>query len=308
MSPTRLLIYMPTYGRPSLAYEQALNINSQIRANQTSVEIEFVISINSDKNYSKLDFAPLSDKLIMQHVNLGAPLNITLGYTYAVQNNFDYVWIIGDDEPIPKKAVEIVCTEISQWKIDILIGSLKFLGELKFRKSYFDLSNKTKGTISFVSSLIFKTNMFSLADIELVKDFHFSHFPHLVILNLILNREKNLDIKCISLLSICRVDKRHNWVGGQTPRNEFGYYDSVVFFGKALAIFAVEDKRYRRKELFLWWLMNWHRVKMFQHHSDFRSRMLENLSYSFKIILPLIWISKIPMWKIKDFISPVKEK
>jgi hypothetical protein len=297
---------MPTFGRSKLAFNQASNIFEQLSTNTTSVQVKFFVSINADKSYDYISFSTVSSKVIVQDLNVGAPLNITFGFAQAIEGDYEYLWIIGDDEPIPSGAINRICSEIENNNFDFLIGSNDFIGQFDYKGSYAHISKKAKGTISFVTSTVYKTSLFNMHDINAAIDFHLSHFPHLVIFNKIIQREKNLKLIFVPLLSLCRVDMRHNWIGSKTPRNAFGYEDSIVFFGKPLAILAVNSEVYQKRELFFWWLKNWHRVHMFKYNKDIRYKMLVSTSLRYSRNIPFIMLAKLPVWRLKDIIRPIK--
>jgi len=305
MKVVQLLVYLPTFGRSELAFNQASNIFEQLSSNTTSVQVKFIVSINADNSYVYQRFSKVSDKVIVQDLNVGAPLNITFGFMQAIDGNYEYLWIIGDDEPIPSGAINRICFEIENSNFDFLIGSNDFIGQFDYKGSYAAISKKAKGTISFVTSTVYKTNLFTMHDINAAIDFHLSHFPHLVIFNRIIHREKNLKLIFVPIVYLCRVDLRHNWIGSKTPRKAFGYGDSIVFFGKPLAILAVNDEFYQKKELFFWWLKNWHRVHMFKYNKDTRYKMLVSSSLRYSRNIPFILLAKLPVWRLKNIIRPI---
>ena len=149
---------MPTYGRPEVALQQAKNVYKQIQEHQknlTEINFKFIISVNSDNSYSKSEFEKNSDILIHQPINLGSNINIAFGFFQAKQHFSDYLWIIGDDEPIGESAISIISKLIYENDYDFLIGSNLLLGSFTINNSYMDLSNMTGGTPSFISSTIY---------------------------------------------------------------------------------------------------------------------------------------------------------
>ena len=302
---------MPTYGRPKVALEQAKTVYKQIQQHRktlTKVDVKFLISINSDYSYSSSKFEKYSDVLIFQPVNLGGNINIALGFFQAKQDHFNYLWIIGDDEPIPVDAVYNICQLITESSFDFLIGSLGRQGNFNSITSYQKLSQIVGGTPSFISSTIYNCELILEKDIESAVGLHFTNFPHLVIINRIIERIESIKVICLPLLSICRVDQRPNTVPAKkSPRNSFGYRDSMVFFGKPLAILGVETKKYKKRELSSWWKENWHRVNMFRDKRDFRPDLLIAISLKFYSLLPLVILGKIPFWKLKNFIKPTQK-
>jgi hypothetical protein len=302
---------MPTYGRPKIALKQAKTVFKQIQEHRktlTKIDVKFLISINCDDSYSSSEFEKYSDLLIYQPVNLGANINIAFGFFQAKQDHYNFLWIIGDDEPIPIDAVYKIYQSITESNFDFLIGSLRRQGNLDSVTSYQKLSQIVGGTPSFISSTIYNCQLILEKDIESALDLHFTNFPHLVIINRVIERNKSVKIICLPLLSICRVDQRPNTVPARkVPRNSFGYRDSMVFFGKPLAILGVVTKKYRKKELSCWWKENWHRVNMFKDKRDFRYNLLVAISLNFYSLLPLVILGKIPFWKLKNFIKPTQK-
>jgi len=303
----KLLIYMPTYGRAEIALQQAKNISLQIKnLNKIgSITVFFIISINGDKKYKVEQFRKYAHSVINREDNIEASLNALMAFKKLKNLKQDYLWIIGDDEPIAEFALETIQREILNSRFDLLIGSNRDIGKISFKKSYQKLSWATGGSNSFISSTVYKCDLIEPKDIERGLDFTFTRYPHLVILNRIIERKSKLEIYAVPLLALCRTDKRIFRII-KLPRNNFGYGDSIVFFGKPLAIFAAETHQYKRKELYLWWSRNWHRVSMFRFKSDFRYELLCSLSRRYIYLLPFIYLGTLPFWRVKDLIKPLK--
>lgn len=301
---------MPTFGRETLAYKQADNVFSQMLGKDIAkdLRIDLTVAINADLNYSAEKFSQVSNLTIMRDFNYGADINIALGFNEALKHGYDYLWIIGDDEPIPFGAVEIICEHISNSNFDLLVGSLNKVGNFRINNSYQDLVDITGGTNSFISSTIYNCKTFLDEDINSALKFSFTCFPHLVLINRVIERKPNLRVACTPLLSICRVDLRPNGPKGITPRGEFAHGDSIVFFGKPLALLGVQNKIYQRNELRSWWKKNWHRVHMYKHHRDFRPDLLNAITVKFLSLIPYVVFGKIPVWRVKNIIRPIKVK
>lgn len=301
---------MPTFGRETLAYKQAVNVFSQIldRDIAKDLKIDLAVAINADLNYSEEKFSKVSNLTIMRDFNFGADINIALGFNEALKHDYDYLWIIGDDEPIPDGAIELICEHISNHSFDLLVGSSSKMGNFEINNSYQALVDITGGTNSFISSTIYNCKFFLLDDINSALNFSFTCFPHLVLINRVIERQSNLRVTCIPLLDICRVDLRSNVSKKITPRREFAYRDSIVFFGKPLALLGVQNKIYQKSELRIWWKKNWHRVHMYKHHLDFRPDLLNAITVKFLSLIPYIVFGKIPVWRVKNIIRPIKVK
>ena len=305
----KLLIYMPTYGRAEIAFEQAKRVAIQIKNinKSTSMEVYFMIVINSDKNYRVEQFLKYAHCVINREDNIEASLNALMAFKKSTEQKFDFLWIIGDDEPIAEFALETIQREISANRFDLLIGSNREIGKLAYKNSYQKLSWATGGTNSFIASTVFRCDLIEPRDIEYGFDFIFTKYPHLVILNRIIERNKKLEIYTVPLSALCCIDNRVFKIT-KLPRNNFGYGDSIVFFGKPLTIFAAETHRYKRKELYFWWSRNWHRVDMFRFERDFRYELLCLLSRRYFLLLSFICLGALPFWRIKDIIRPLKIK
>ena len=299
---------MPTYGRPEVAFQQASNIYSQISnlQSQNKISVKYIVSINGDKSYPVIKFSKVADTIIEQSFNMGASLNIVYGFISALKFDYDFLWIIGDDEPIPKDAVHKICQLIEKDSFDFLIGSLNKCSNLNLINSYQKLSSITGGTNSFISSTIYRCDLISKKDIDSALDFHFTNFPHLVIINRIIERADITKVICVPLFSICRMDLREPPIGGKTPRKAFGYGDSLVFFGKPLTLLGVETNTYKKRELLFWWAKNWHRVSMFKDKDDFRPKLLEVLSSEYFSLRLFIMLGRLPIWKLKNLLRPIK--
>ena len=303
------LIYMPTYGRPEVALQQAKNVYKQIQEHQknlTEIDFKFVISINCDNSYPKNEFEKNSDILIHQPINLGSNINIAFGFFQAKQSSYDYLWIIGDDEPIGEFAISIISRLIYESDYDFLIGSNLMLGNFTINNSYMNLSNMTGGTPSFISSTIYSCK-FNFNDAYCALQYEFTQFPHLVLINRVIERNNKIKINLIPLEALCRVSERI-YKGSKVTRNNMGIRDSTIFFGKPLSLLGSNDPNYKSKEIKKWWSLNWHRVSMYYTKHDFRGDILISMSKKYKVLLPLIFLSKLHIFRIKNIFELVIRK
>jgi hypothetical protein len=300
---------MPTYGRPEVALQQAKNVYKQIQEHQknlTEIDFKFIISINCDNSYPRNEFEKNSDILIHQPINLGSNINIAFGFFQAKQSNYDYLWIIGDDEPIGESAISIISRLIYESDYDFLIGSNLMLGNFTINNSYMDLSNMTGGTPSFISSTIYSCK-FNFDDAYCALQYEFTQFPHLVLINRVIERNNKIKINLIPLEALCRVNERV-YKFSKVTRNNMGIRDSTIFFGKPLSLLGSNNHNYRAKEIKKWWRNNWHRVSMYYTKYDFRGDILISMSKKYKVLLPLILLSKLHIFRIKNIFDLVIRK
>lgn len=301
-----VLIYMPTFGRQHIALSQAQNLYAQVLETNSykDIDVTFIVSVNGDQNYLISEFRKVSDMTYLHQFNVGIILNVMFGFIKAKEGRYDYLWIIGDDEPIPAGAVNNIRRLILHNNFDLLVGSYGSPGYFDVKNSYERLSKSVGGTNSFISATIYRCDLITKDDIDAAIKFEFTYFPHLLIINRIIERNELIKVLCTPLLSICRVDQRIHGIK-KTLRRSFGYSDSLVFFGKPLTLLGVSDRKYRRNELIRWWLKNWHRVSMFKDKSDFRSNLLQSVSLQFFSLIPFVLLGKIPVWRIKDIFKPL---
>jgi len=300
---------MPTYGRPEVSLKQAKTVYKQIQEHRktlTKVDFKFLISINCDNSYSSSDFEKYSDMLIFQPVNLGGNINIAFGFFQAKQDHYNYLWIIGDDEPIPESALSTISGLICESDYDFLIGSKLKLGNFIINNSYMDLSNMTGGTPSFISSTIYSCK-FNIDDAYTALRYEFTHFPHLVLMNKLIERSNKIKINLIPLEALCRVSERV-YKFPKVTRNNMSIRDSTVFFGKPLSLLGSNNQSYKAQEIKKWWRKNWHYVSMYYTKYDFRGDILISMSKNYKILLPLIYLSKFPIFRIKNILDLVMKK
>jgi hypothetical protein len=69
----------------------------------------------------------------------------------------------------------------------------------------------------------------------------------------------------------------------------------MVFFGKPLALLALQDRKYQRSELQAWWKKNWHLVSTFKNSADFRGLVLWSYSKQYPSLIFWLLLSKLPM-------------
>lgn len=300
---------MPTFGRPEVSLKQAKTIYKQIQEHRktlTKVDFKFLISINCDSSYPSSEFEKYSDMLIYQPVNLGGNINIAFGFFQAKQDHYNYLWIIGDDEPISESALSTISGLICESDYDFLIGSRLKLGNFIIDNSYMDLSNMTGGTPSFISSTIYSCK-FDIDDAYTALRYEFTHFPHLVLINRIIERNNKIKINLIPLETLCRVSERV-YKFPKVTRNNMSIRDSTVFFGKPLSLLGSNNQSYIAQEIKKWWRKNWHYVSMYYSKYDFRGDTLISMSKNYKVLLPLIYFSKLPIFRIKNILDLVMKK
>lgn len=297
----KFLIYLPTFARPEICLQQAEKVHFQISAlskKHLNLDISFVISINCDSTYDIAHLNVLTNHTINHPVNFGGNINIALGFIYAKKHFYDFLWIIGDDEPIADTAIENIAETIVNSDFDLLIGSKNKYGKFLIDNSYTKLSKLTGGTPSFISSTIYSCN-FSEAEAYNALKYEFTSFPHLIVINNLIERSEKTNVVLIPLDLICKLNERV-FTYPKVYRSTMGARDSVVFFGKPLALVGVNNLNYQKKEFIKWWLINWHRVAMYYSEDDFRGKLLIAISKDHKILRPLILISKLPIWRLKN--------
>ena len=303
------LIYMPTYGRPEICLQQAKIVYTQIlefRKLQSELEINLLISINGDLTYDVEQLQKFSDFLINQPLNYGGNINIAFGFFQAKQNSYDFLWIIGDDEPITDTAIKTIGDLICNKEFDLLIGSKNTYGNFKDINSYMDLSNMTGGTPSFISSTVYSCK-FSKEEAVNALEFEFTSFPHLVLINNFIERKNKIIVELVPLDSICKLNERF-YTFPKVNRGNMGIRDSKVFFGKPLSLIGSRSKIYQKKEIYKWWFKNWHRFSMYYTNEDFRGDMLLAMTRRYKPLVPLISISKLPIWRLKNIFELVTKQ
>lgn len=298
----KLLIYLPTYSRFEACLQQAKKVHDQIlNSSNRSLEIEihFYININGDYSYDETELNKYANSVINNPVNYGSNVNISLGFIYAKKNLFDFLWIIGDDEPIGNEALLSIATKLSDTTPDLIVGSKKITGNFSEINSYMELSKLSGGTPSFISSTVYSCD-FSLETAYEALTYEFTSFPHLVVINKIFESKGSINIALIPLDKICKVDERI-YTYPKVNRRSMSARDSTIFFGKPLALMGCRDNVYKKQEMLRWWLVNWHRVSMYYSKADFRGKLLIAVSWEYKALRPLILISILPIWKLKDF-------
>lgn len=300
----KLFIYLPSFARFEVCLQQAKRIYEQVsNLNNRSFEIEihFCISINCDLTYDQVELSKYANCVINNPINYGANVNIALGFIYAKENSSDFLWIIGDDEPIGHSAVMSIASIISNTSIDLIVGSKKKNGRVLDINSYMELSKLSGGTPSFISSTVYSCD-FSLEIAYEALRYEFTSFPHLVVINRIFECKDKISVEMIPLEKICKVDERIYTYPKVTRRN-MGARDSTVFFGKPLALMSCRETAYKKQEIVGWWLVNWHRVSMYYSKEDYRGKLFIAISLKYRILWPLIAISILPIWKLKNLID-----
>jgi hypothetical protein len=310
----KILIYIPTFGRPQVLMYLLDQIIKQkkdyfsgaVRPLLTPLDFVIMVSVNGDSSYDLDAIKKYTDRVTYQDFNLGADINISLAFTNALKINADYLMILGDDEPISENLLSNI-SKVLQVDLtpDLILGSKNFIGDKTIsKKLWSDLNSEMGGTLSFISSTIYKV-IFDEKDAESSILYAFTGYSHLVVQHRLLNRHSNLRICAIPVQELIDYDYKIS-VDPLIPRNSLGFRESFVFFGKVLSVLGSENDKYINAELKKWWLKNWHRASMYRHKKEFRGELLYRLNPNSFLVKIFIIASKMPYWKIKDLIKPVK--
>lgn len=300
-------IYMPSYGRSALALKSVREIRRQIDSLKleliTLFNIEVSMAVNSDPDYSKEDFDDSVDYFLNRSANLGADLNIGLGFSESLSKNWDYLWIVGDDEPLGENAVEKILETISESAPDLIVGSKGSLVPLSNIDSFQDLNQSFSGTLTFISSCVYKCK-YSKEMIERSLEFAFTSYTHVCMQNLLIQHKMLELVIPVEMQLLC--DYHYKVLQDPLkPRRNYSYRDSRVFFGKILTPIVTNDEKYIRREFSKWWKANWHRFSMYKDVDDFRSDLVFGYSKRFPGLYPWLALSLLPYWRLKEVLRPV---
>ena len=300
-------IYMPSFGRSALALKSVREIRYQIDNLKleliTLFKVEVSLAVNSDPDYSQEDFDGSVDYFVNRSVNLGGDLNIGLGFSESISNKWDYLWIVGDDEPLGENAVEVILETISESNPDLIVGSKGSLIPVSSPDSFQDLNRIFSGTLTFISSCVYKCN-YSKEMIEKCLDFAFTSYTHVCMQNLLIQNKMLELVFPVEMQLLC--DYHYKVLQDPLkPRREYSYRDSRVFFGKILTPIITNDENYIRSEFSKWWKANWHRFSMYADTHDFRSDLVFGYSIRFPSLYPWLVLSLLPYWRLKEVLRPV---
>lgn len=300
-------IYMPSYGRSALALESLSRLRHQIRKLDPELLREFKVdvflAVNSDESYVATDFAELAETFQNRAANLGADMNIGLGFSESILNKWDYLWIVGDDEPLGENAVQVILQKISESNPDLIVGSKGTLDTIYDVQSFQDFNSLVSGTLTFISSCVYKCN-YSEEMVEKSLEFAFTSYSHVCMQNLLIQQGMLKRVATVEMQLLC--DYHYKVLQDPLkPRSEYGYRDSRVFFGKILTPLVTHNQTYIRSEFSKWWKSNWHRFSMYADVDDFRSDLVFGYSRRFLKLYPWLLLSAFPYWRVKEVIRPV---
>jgi hypothetical protein len=298
---------MPSYGRSALALKSVKEIRRQIDSLNLELLIRFKVevslSVNSDLDYSQDDFEGSTDYFLNRAANLGGDLNIGLGFSESISKKWDYLWIVGDDEPLGENALEVILETILESNPDLIVGSKGSLVPVSFVDSFQDLNRTFSGTLTFISSCIYKC-IYSKEMIEKCLEFAFTSYAHVCMQNLLIQHKMLELVIPVEMQLLC--DYHYKVLQDPLkPRSEYSYRDSRVFFGKILTPIITNDEEYIRSEFSKWWKENWHRFSMYSDVDDFRSDLVFGYSKRFPKLYPWLCLSLLPYWRLKEVLRPV---
>jgi len=308
MNEKRILgIYMPSYGRSSLALESLTRLRHQIRNLNPEIlrefKVEIFLAVNSDESYVEKDFVELVDTFHNRAVNLGADMNIGLGFSESILNKWDFLWTVGDDEPLGERAVQVILQTILKSDPDLIVGSKGSLNPIKEIVSFQDLNRLVSGTLTFISSCVYKCN-YSIEMIEQSLEFAFTSYSHVCMQNLLIHKKMLNNVVPVEMQLLC--DYHYKVLQDPLkPRHEYAYRDSRVFFGKILTPLVTNDQQYIKSEFSKWWKSNWHRFSMYADVEDFRADLVFGYSRRFPRLYPWLLLSVLPYWRVKEVLRPV---
>jgi hypothetical protein len=300
-------IYMPSFGRSSIALESMTRLRHQIRNLDPELLREFKVdvflAVNSDENYVAADFVELADTFQNRVTNLGADMNIGLGFSESILNKWDFLWIVGDDEPLGENAVQVILQEILESDPDLIVGSKGTLDSIPDVQSFQDLNSLVSGTLTFISSCVYKCN-YSKEMVEKSLEFAFTSYSHVCMQNLLIQQGMLKKVATVEMQLLC--DYHYKVLQDPLkPRREYAYRDSRVFFGKILTPLVTNNQTYIRSEFSKWWKSNWHRFSMYADVDDFRADLVFGYSKRFPRLYPWLLLSVFPYWRVKEVIRPV---
>jgi hypothetical protein len=298
---------MPSFGRSALALKSVKEIRRQINNLNLGLLIRFNVevslAVNSDLDYSQDDFDGAVDYFVNRAANLGADLNIGLGFSESISKEWDYLWIVGDDEPLGENAVEVILETISKSNPDLIVGSKGSMVPVSSVDSFQDLNRIFSGTLTFITSCVYKCK-YSKEMIDKCLEFAFTSYTHVCMQNLLIQNKMLELVMPVEMQLLC--DYHYKVLQDPLkPRREYSYRDSRVFFGKILTPIITNDENYIRSEFFKWWKANWHRFSMYADIDDFRSDLVFGYSKRFPRLYPLLGLSLLPYWRFKEVLRPV---
>ena len=303
---TTLGIYIPSFGRSELALATLENLRLQVKeisSRDIDLDIRICLSVNCDSSYTDDVFLEVTDLFLQREVNLGADVNIGLGFACALNESWDYLWIIGDDEPIAPDAILTISRIIINCKPSLIVGSKNSMTGLSDASSFLDLNENYGGTLTFISSTVYKV-AFTKFDVEQALEFAFSSYSHVAMLNLLIVGRKLETIVPVDMQGLCDYHFKVKQ-DPLKPRSEYGKRDSRVFFGKLIACLVTNDDTYVKSEFTKWWKVNWHRFSMYKSEEDFRGFLVLGVSSQWKRTQFLSFFAKFPFWRLKDKLRPV---
>jgi hypothetical protein len=303
---TTLGIYIPSFGRSNLALATLENLQLQLKelsSQDIDLDVRICLSVNCDASYNNDVFAKLTDLFLQREVNLGADVNIGLGFACALNQSWDYLWIIGDDEPVAPDAILTISRIIQNRRPSLIVGSKNSMAELCNATSFLELNDNYGSTLTFISSTVYKVT-FTKFDVEQALEFAFSSYSHVAMLNLLIVGKKLETIVPVDMQDLCDYHYKVNQ-DPLKPRSEYGKRDSRVFFGKLIACLATNDDTYVRSEFIKWWKVNWHRFSMYKSNEDFRGFLVLGVSSRWKMTQLLSFFATFPFWRLKEKLRPV---
>jgi hypothetical protein len=283
----KLLIYIPTYNRNKLLYKQIDIISQEPELNSGFASL----IINDNKSFEQINISRYQSKNIFFNENIsniGGNANISLGF--LLSKNYDYLWILSDNDTIKKGSLSIIKKEIlSDFKFDLLV----FDANHKEKSDYLIKSNESfdllnTGALDLISNTIYSTKSISNF-IESAFYFHNSSFPHLAIILSKLKNDKSIKVRAIQRGLIHDFEKNliHDYEKKDTSMfNGYGF----AIAGYPLLLHLMEDKiaeKYAISWTKKWGVSFFYNYKNFPLNSAASFGVLKNIK-SFKLKYLLI--------------------
>ena len=286
---TRILIYIPCHKDYDLALSNVNKISKQLTNLQipsSTFSIDVLVSVNDakvnvieDKNLDKIEFSE----------DLGADLNINLGFVKALERQVDYLWILSANEILKDDAIKNLVDLIqANSQYDLLVTNADN------RKGMIEISNiydlPSKLSLGLISGVIYKTlntkKFFSLG-----LKYNFTGWGHLAVVQGCIDGLPKFHIYEFpdSQLFEKPVTKLY-----ETDLNIYEYVKQAYrhsFYGEIILMPIVFgfDKSRIRKFIRLWFRRNWFRIGFYYNKKALHENEMNDVTnWSYRVFLYII--------------------
>lgn len=299
---SRLIVYIPSFENFSGALSQVRSLSAQWQSLDRSLwqYLDILVSVNGC-SYDRNLLESLGARVIQRHTNLGADVNIALGFLEAGID--DYLWILSDNDAVSHSALASIAQAFMQDRVvDLVVGvtdkSLEGFQTLRSPVT----QNGGSFHVGLISAVVYRWSSFIESTPAAFQSL-WSGWGHIALQEHAVRTQSTITVVCLPLDSIASLSR-----GDQTERSVARARQAYThsFYGGGMLDFlgaelAGEDGR---RNLSRWWRRHWlyasaYRPRKYWRTRNYRAHIVEALIRTGRPRDRILWfLSLLPYWRV----------